>query len=153
MFRMFATIVLLSGIAVTQATDHYASLQYKSHPKFKTSIYTIKSYEFSNRPLEFTDIQRSNRYSFHDGKEPTPYNYNYGVIDAYAGTDFAHNEDSDGKNVKGSYTVQLPDGRRQTVKYVADHLGGFQAEVSYQGDAQYPKEYGPPVTFKPKSYH
>lgn len=45
-----------------------------------------------------------------------PYNYAYAVNDHYAGTDFGHNEDSDGNIVKGSYTVQLPDGRKQTVR-------------------------------------
>ncbi|XP_068242788.1 cuticle protein 18.6-like [Palaemon carinicauda] len=86
-------------------------------------------------------------------EDPIPYNYAYGVKDDYAGTDFGHNEDSDGKSVKGSYTVQLPDGRKQTVNYVADHYNGYQAEVSYYGEAQYPHEYGPPITFKPQPYH
>ncbi|XP_042861422.1 pro-resilin-like [Penaeus japonicus] len=92
--------------------------------------------------------------------EPMPYNYAYAVNDHYAGTDFGHNEDSDGNIVKGSYTVQLPDGRKQTVNYVADHYNGYQADVSYYGEAQYPHEYGPPITFKPQhpyqpqpSYH
>lgn len=48
-------------------------------------------------------------------QEPVPYNYAYGVRDDYAGTDFGHNEISDGATVTGSYTVQLPDGRKQTV--------------------------------------
>ncbi|XP_064086333.1 pro-resilin-like [Macrobrachium nipponense] len=86
-------------------------------------------------------------------EEPRPYQYNYAVKDEYAGTDFGQTEESDGKSVKGSYTVQLPDGRKQTVTYVADHYGGYQAEVTYYGEAQYPHEYGPPITFKPQSYH
>ncbi|XP_068242484.1 larval cuticle protein A2B-like [Palaemon carinicauda] len=86
-------------------------------------------------------------------EEPKPYQYNYAVQDEYAGTDFAQTEESDGQNVKGSYTVQLPDGRKQTVSYVASPYGGYQAEVSYYGEPQYPHEYGPPVTFKPQSYH
>ncbi|XP_045602762.2 cuticle protein 8 [Procambarus clarkii] len=81
-----------------------------------------------------------------------PYNFAYGVKDEYKGTDFSQNEESDGKVVKGSYTVQLPDGRKQTVTYVADDYGGYRAEVSYYGEAQYPKEYGPPITFKPAVY-
>ncbi|XP_064086334.1 cuticle protein 18.6-like [Macrobrachium nipponense] len=85
--------------------------------------------------------------------EPTPYNFVYGVKDDYAGTDFGQTEESDGSTVKGSYTVQLPDGRKQTVNYVADHYGGYRAEVSYYGEAQYPHEYGPPITFKPQVYH
>ncbi|XP_037775348.1 cuticle protein 7-like [Penaeus monodon] len=86
-------------------------------------------------------------------EEPKPYQFAYGVKDEYAGTDFGQSEESDGKAVKGSYTVQLPDGRKQTVNYVADHYNGYQAEVSYYGEAQYPHEYGPPVTFKPQAYH
>ncbi len=81
---------------------------------------------------------------------PVPYNFAYGEKDDYAGTDFGHNESSDGNTVTGSYRVVLPDGRIQTVNYVADHYSGFQAQVSYQGEAQYPHEYGPAITFKPQ---
>ncbi|KAK4292910.1 hypothetical protein Pmani_034356 [Petrolisthes manimaculis] len=48
-------------------------------------------------------------------QEAIPYHFAYGVKDEYAGTDFGHSENSDGSNVKGSYNVQLPDGRKQTV--------------------------------------
>lgn len=37
--------------------------------------------------------------------------------DTYAGTDFGQNEKFDGNTVRGSYNVQLPDGRKQTVRY------------------------------------
>ncbi|XP_042234990.1 pro-resilin-like [Homarus americanus] len=84
--------------------------------------------------------------------DPIPYNYAYGVKDEYSGTDFGHSEDSDGSTAKGSYKVVLPDGRIQTVTYLADHYGGYQAQVSYQGEAQYPHEYGPAITFKPQTY-
>jgi len=81
--------------------------------------------------------------SYHEPKHsykapPKPYNYAYGVNDPYQGLDFGQNEESDGNAVQGSYTVQLPDGRKQIVKYVADHDTGFHAEVSYEGKAQYP---------------
>ncbi|CAL4133880.1 unnamed protein product, partial [Meganyctiphanes norvegica] len=83
-----------------------------------------------------------------------PYSFAYGVADAYAGVDFGHEEKSDGKAVKGSYTVQLPDGRKQTVTYNADHYSGNNAQVEYYGEAQYPHEYGPAITFKPHGgYH
>ncbi|XP_071535279.1 cuticle protein-like [Panulirus ornatus] len=82
-------------------------------------------------------------------EEPKPYSFSYGVKDDYAGTDFGQDEYSDGNKVRGSYTVQLPDGRKQTVNYEADHYKGFVADVQYYGEAQYPHQYGPPVTFRP----
>lgn len=44
-----------------------------------------------------------------------PYTYAYGIMDPYNGLDFAQDESSDGSTVSGSYSVQLPDGRTQTV--------------------------------------
>ncbi|XP_045101356.1 cuticle protein 7-like isoform X2 [Portunus trituberculatus] len=86
-------------------------------------------------------------------KDPgMPYNFAYGVKDDYAGTDFGQQENSDGNTVKGSYTVQLPDGRKQTVNYAADHYNGFVADVQYYGEAQYPHDYAPAVTFPPQGY-
>ncbi|XP_071535297.1 larval cuticle protein A3A-like isoform X2 [Panulirus ornatus] len=79
--------------------------------------------------------------------EPLPYYYDYGVHDDYKGTNFGQHEKSDGKAVYGSYTVDLPDGRRQRVDYTADHYKGYVAKVSYYGKAHHPKHYGPPVTF------
>ncbi|XP_071534995.1 uncharacterized protein [Panulirus ornatus] len=44
-----------------------------------------------------------------------PYHFNYGVSDHYKATDFGQHENSDGKNVWGTYWVNLPDGRKQRV--------------------------------------
>merc|ERR1712106_180346 len=72
---------------------------------------------------------------------PPKYEYTYGVADEYAGTNFEHTESRDGYNTQGSYSVNLPDGRRQTVTYV-DNGDGLEAVVTYEGEAQYP-EYKP----------
>ena len=74
-----------------------------------------------------------------------PYSYAYAVKDEYAGTDFSAAEDSDGKAVTGHYTVLLPDGRRQTVAYTADHYAGYIADVSYEGHAAPPPAYHKPA--------
>lgn len=43
-----------------------------------------------------------------------PYAFEYGVAD-YRGNNFNRREHSDGHKVQGSYSVDLPDGRVQTV--------------------------------------
>ncbi|RXG59421.1 hypothetical protein Avbf_08659 [Armadillidium vulgare] len=51
---------------------------------------------------------------------PIPYQFSYGVSDPYGGTDFSQDENSDGNLVQGTYTVQLPDGRRQIVLSISN---------------------------------
>ncbi|CAL4122113.1 unnamed protein product, partial [Meganyctiphanes norvegica] len=80
-----------------------------------------------------------------------PYDFGYGVEDEYRGVNFGANEESDGNVVRGSYTVQLPDGRTQIVTYEADHVNGYRANVEYIGEAHFPHESGPAVTFKPET--
>merc|ERR1719511_582086 len=81
--------------------------------------------------------------------EPRPYEYAYGVKDEYSGVDIDAAESSDGKAVYGHYSVALPDGRRQNVKYTADHYTGYVADVSYEG---YAAPYHAPVKAAP-AYH
>merc|ERR1711953_530015 len=82
---------------------------------------------------------------------PQPYQFEYGVADQYTGAHFQASETQDaGGNVLGSYTVNLPDGRVQTVTYTADEYGGFVADVKYEGEPVYPqeKEYTPAPAHK-----
>ena len=73
-------------------------------------------------------------------EEPKPYHYSYGVHDEYSGSNFDASEHADGSGaVVGSYSVALPDGRTQHVKYHADHYNGYVAEVTYEGVAHYPE--------------
>ncbi|XP_062559568.1 uncharacterized protein LOC134224258 [Armigeres subalbatus] len=62
------------------------------------------------------------------------YAFSYTVKDSASGDDFSHTQQQqvDGA-VKGSYKVQLPDGRMQIVKYVADN-NGYRADVTYEND-------------------
>ena len=66
------------------------------------------------------------------------YEYGYAVKDDYTGADFNVGESSDGKVVSGFYSILLPDGRRQNVKYTVDEYRGYVAEVSFEGKAVYP---------------
>ena len=85
-------------------------------------------------------------------ESPKPYVFEYGVADDYSGANFKAAEASDSKAVTGSYSVNLPDGRIQTVTYTADPYGygGFVADVAYSGEPHYP-EYKP--AYKPAPYH
>merc|ERR1712001_342683 len=74
-----------------------------------------------------------------DLAEPSPYTYTYAVADDYSKANFQQSESNDGTGaVTGSYSVNLPDGRIQTVTYNANDLTGNVATVEYSGTAAYP---------------
>merc|ERR1719187_166126 len=78
-------------------------------------------------------------YANPDLAEVSPYTYNYGVADEYSGAAFSQSESNDGTGVvDGSYSVNLPDGRIQTVNYHANDIDGYVADVSYSGAAVAP---------------
>ena len=61
-------------------------------------------------------------------------------------------EARDGDNTKGTYSVVLPDGRRQTVDYYVNGYSGYVADVKYEGEAQFPEEpayKAPPPAYAP----
>lgn len=60
------------------------------------------------------------------------YRFAYSVKDRQSGDDFSHHQQQENGAVQGSYKVQLPDGRTQTVRYTADDINGYRAEVSYE---------------------
>ena len=87
--------------------------------------------------------------------EPPKYTYSYSVQDDYSKNNYGANEDRDGYATSGSYYVALPDGRLQKVTYTVNGDGGYVADVTYEGEAQYPeaKPYSPPApAYKPASY-
>ncbi|XP_047471396.1 cuticle protein 19.8-like [Penaeus chinensis] len=79
---------------------------------------------------------------------PARYDFNYAAKDDYSGNDFGHQEARDGYDTQGTYYVQLPDGRLQTVNYNVNGDSGFLADVAYQGKAQYPAQQ-PSRTYQP----
>ncbi|XP_050720253.1 cuticle protein 19-like isoform X15 [Eriocheir sinensis] len=77
---------------------------------------------------------------------PPKYDFNYAVKDEYSSNDFGAQEARDGYNTQGSYYVLLPDGRLQRVSYTVSGDSGFVADVTYEGEAQYPQQsYGAPA--------
>jgi len=81
-----------------------------------------------------------------DLAEQSPYTFTYAVADDYSKSSFNAEESSDGaSNVAGSYSVALPDGRIQHVKYTSNGYDGFVADVTYEGTAVYPEEVVAPA--------
>ena len=64
---------------------------------------------------------------------PRPYNFNYQVHDKEQYNDYQREENSDGQYISGSYRVNLPDGRIQTVSYKAGP-GGISQIVFIFGE-------------------
>ena len=70
--------------------------------------------------------------------EISPYTYTYAVADDYSKSNFQAEETSDGAgNAQGSYSVALPDGRIQHVKYSSNGYDGYVADVTYDGVPAY----------------
>merc|ERR1712025_259729 len=85
--------------------------------------------------------------------EVSPYTFTYAVADNYSKSNFNAEEQSDGaSNVAGSYSVALPDGRIQHVKYSSNGYDGYVADVTYEGTAVYPEEK-PYVPAPAPAYH
>jgi Insect cuticle protein len=78
---------------------------------------------------------------------PAVYSFTYGVQDDYAGLNFGHSENRDGYKTEGTYYVNLPDGRLQTVNYHADEAG-YIADVQYTGAPVVPA-YAPAPIVRP----
>merc|ERR1712105_224492 len=76
--------------------------------------------------------------------EVSPYTYQYAVADDYSNSNFKATEQNDGTGkAEGSYSVALPDGRIQTVNFHVNDYDGYVAEVTYEGQAQYPVAAAP----------
>ncbi|XP_066976786.1 pro-resilin-like [Macrobrachium rosenbergii] len=83
---------------------------------------------------------RPNGFNNGNGRfPPARYDFEYEVKDRPSGNDFGHQESRRGDNTDGSYSVLLPDGRLQKVTYEVNGDSGFLAEVTYEGEARYPR--------------
>ncbi|XP_042890968.1 pro-resilin-like isoform X3 [Penaeus japonicus] len=114
---MNAKVLILLGLAAIAAADSRESYEYQP-PRF-SSEESAESYESSE----------------------AKYNFNWAVSDDSSSNEFGHQEARDGDHTQGSYYVQLPDGRLQTVKYFVDGDSGYVAEVNYEGEARYPDSF------------
>lgn len=89
--------------------------------KFEVPIYPT-SY------VEYEDNLEKKPIDFHEDKN---YAFGYHVSDFKSGNNFGHTQSKNNKEIKGEYSILLPDGRIQITKYFADD-SGFHADVTYQ---------------------
>ncbi|XP_047735760.1 extensin-like isoform X3 [Hyalella azteca] len=134
---MFAKVVLFSCLALVVV----------ARPDKRPNTYQPpqqQTYQPPQQPEPHPSY--SNRQpSYQEPEEGMPFDYSYAVQDQYSGNNFGHNTNSDGKVTTGEYRVLLPDGRTQIVTYTADY-NGFQAEVTYEGEAR-PYEPQPQASY------
>ncbi|XP_063888684.1 pro-resilin-like [Scylla paramamosain] len=64
------------------------------------------------------------------------YNFQWSVDHDPSSNEYGHQEARDGDNTKGSYYVELPDGRVQNVAYYVNGDSGYIADVTYTGSAE-----------------
>ncbi|XP_068209742.1 pro-resilin-like [Palaemon carinicauda] len=112
---------------------------------------SFNSFESSSfeHSFERPSFERFSGRDSDESFEPAKYNFQFGVHDDSTSASFEHQEARDEDETQGSYTVQLPDGRRQTVRYFVNGDSGYVAEVTYEGEARYPdsdesREYSAP---------
>ena len=86
---------------------------------------------YSYSPPQYSSGSDSESYESSEAK----YDFDWAVSED--SNEFAHQEARDGDDTRGSYYVQLPDGRLQTVTYYVDGDNGYVAEVNYEGEAHY----------------
>ncbi|XP_042226738.1 pro-resilin-like [Homarus americanus] len=110
---MNAKILFLLGVVTLVAADRRPRPSY-SAPR-----------DFSEESYESSEAQ---------------YNFNWAVDHDPSSNEFGHQETRDGDDTQGSYYVQLPDGRRQTVTFYVDGDSGYLADVKYDGEARYSDE-------------
>ncbi|KAK3869429.1 hypothetical protein Pcinc_025269 [Petrolisthes cinctipes] len=88
--------------------------------------------------VEFRGYRAPRRYSSESYESSeAKYDFDWAVRDGPSRNDFGQQETRDNDNTQGSYRVQLPDGRLQTVTYFVDGGSGYIADVKYDGSASF----------------
>ena len=118
--------------------------------------------------LFFSSLFNHPEAHHHDGhhhhlyEEWHPFEFSYGVHDPHTHQDYSEHrwhqtiyvwldqycncrEGDEHGNMVGEYSVALPDGRIQHVRYNADTIRGTIMEVTYEGEAHHPDIVLPPV--------
>merc|ERR1712055_488510 len=137
-------LLILAAVAALTAADKRPTYSYQPpQNSYNPPQNTYQAPEDSSEEVYSAPSEES--YSAPSEEEygygPAKYDFDWSVKEEYSGNDFGQEESRDGDRTEGSYYVHLPDGRLQKVTYYVDGDSGFVAEVSYEGEAQYPESH------------
>ncbi|XP_050544650.1 cuticle protein 19-like [Daktulosphaira vitifoliae] len=107
-FKMTTKVIIFFAICIA-----FTLAQYAYKPVVPLAVYSAKHYEEPIYP-------------------PIPYNFQYSVNDPSTYDVKSQSEYSDGKTVKGFYSLVESDGTKRVVEYTADDYG-FNAQVKKEG--------------------
>merc|ERR1711872_141190 len=136
-------LILLAAVAALATADKRPTYSYQQpqnsySPPQNTYQAPEDSSEESYAAPESVEESYSAPSEEEYGYGPAKYDFDWSVKEEYSGNDFGQEESRDGDRTEGSYYVHLPDGRLQKVTYYVDGDSGYVAEVTYEGEAQYP---------------
>uniref|UniRef100_A0A182K3W1 Uncharacterized protein n=1 Tax=Anopheles christyi TaxID=43041 RepID=A0A182K3W1_9DIPT len=121
-----------------------------AHIKQGTSYETVVKHEpyQETHQLEEVDVGKELIEESQDYYAYPKYQFEYGVKDPLTGDHKSQWEMRDGDIVKGSYTLDEPDGTQRIVEYRADDKHGFVAIVKKIGKPKHPEELGKKLEVK-----
>uniref|UniRef100_A0A182QAY9 Uncharacterized protein n=1 Tax=Anopheles farauti TaxID=69004 RepID=A0A182QAY9_9DIPT len=128
MFKVLALVCLVASVEAAHITPHTAYETKENHEPQKI----MHHLEEVDAGTELAD-QSQDYYAY------PKYQFEYGVKDPLTGDHKSQWEMRDGDIVKGSYTLDEPDGTQRIVEYRADDKNGFEAIVKKIGKPKHPE--------------
>ncbi|XP_047479814.1 uncharacterized protein LOC125032604 [Penaeus chinensis] len=140
----------VSGSKSSSSASHPASFAFLNTPR-RPSVPSFALAKAQEPPHPTYAPARSYGYA------PAKKSHDFDFAVNEGGNNFGHQQSDDGYTTKGSYYVDLPDGRRQKVSYYVSADSGFVAEVTYEGVAHYPAPkpnyHSPKPNYHAPNYH
>jgi hypothetical protein len=119
--KLSSPVIFESSLKLPENREVIPITEDFNESKFEVPVYPT-SY------VDYEDNLVKKPINFHEDKN---YAFGYHVSDFKSGNNFGHTQSKNDNEIKGEYSILLPDGRIQLTKYFADD-SGFHADVSYQ---------------------